>query len=79
MKIYVLKDKLSNSIVNVFLGENIDVALRSVKSMIESFVNANNSGALIQLKDCDLHEINFIENKIIEVKDLIKEPKGENK
>ena len=47
--------------------------------MIESFVNVSNSGALIQLKDCDLHEINFIENKIIEVKDLIKKPKGENK
>lgn len=74
MKIYYLFDKLSKTIINVFLSENIDTALRAVKCMIENFKQANNAGALIQIKDCELKEIKTSDdNFIVDVKDLIKE------
>lgn len=74
MKVYYLYDKLSKTIINVFLSENVDTALRSVKCMLENFKHSNNAGALIQIKDCELIEVASVDGKkIIKVKDLIKD------
>lgn len=73
MKIYVLKDTISNSLVTCFVNDNREAAMRTIRTTIDMFVEQKNSGALAIWKDCDLFEVQFEAEgtqKVIKLSDL---------
>lgn len=72
MKIYYVKDTLSGSVVHCFLAENIEVANRTVRNMLDSLIKNNNVSAVSTFKDCWLYESEIdLSKKMIEIINLI--------
>ena len=72
MKIYYVKDTLSGQVVHCFLAENIEVANRTVRNMLDSLVKNNNVSAVSTFKDCWLYESEIdLSKKMIEIINLI--------
>ena len=72
MKIYYVKDTLSGQVVHCFLAENIEVANRTVRNMMDSLIKNNNVAAVSTFKDCWLYESEIdLSKKMIEIINLI--------
>ena len=72
MKIYYVKDTLSGQVVHCFLAENIEVANRTVRNMMDSLIKNNNVAAVSTFKDCWLYEAEIdLSKKMIEIINLI--------
>ena len=72
MKIYYVKDTLSGQVVHCFLAENIEVANRTVRNMLDSLMKNNNVSAVSTFKDCWLYESEIdLSKKMIEIINLI--------
>ena len=72
MKIYYVKDTLSGQVVHCFLAENIEVANRTVRNMLDSLIKNNNVSAVSTFKDCWLFESEIdLSKKMIEIINLI--------
>lgn len=77
MKIYVLKDKMTGTLINCFMSENCESAMRTMRVMIDSYTANGNEPILAVIKDCDLFEVEFDgSKKIIEVSQLFNKPKA---
>ncbi len=72
MKIYFVKDTLSGQVVHCFLAENIEVANRTIRNMLDSLIKNNNVSAVSTFKDCWLYESEIdLSKKMIEIINLI--------
>ena len=72
MKIYFVKDTLSGQVVHCFLAENIEVANRTVRNMMDSLIKNNNVAAVSTFKDCWLYESEIdLSKKMIEIINLM--------
>ncbi len=70
MKLYLLKDKISNNIVSAFTFENLDVLKRYLISNKIDLVKNGNHSSLRLLNDCEVFEadIIFVQNKYLSLK-----------
>lgn len=72
MKIYYVKDTLSGQVVHCFLAENIEVANRTIRNMMDSLIKNNNVSAVSTFKDCWLYESEIdLSKKMIEIINLM--------
>lgn len=61
-KIYVIYDRKSESLVDSFIGENKEVALRFMSIRVHGAFEQKNFGLLTIWRDCDIIELYQIEN-----------------
>ena len=63
---------MSGQVVHCFLAENIEVANRTVRNMMDSLIKNNNVAAVSTFKDCWLYESEIdLSKKMIEIINLI--------
>ena len=57
MKVFVLFDKISKKLVDCFLSENNETAIRRIRVQLDTFNDSKNYGAITMLRDCTLYEV----------------------
>lgn len=67
MKLYLLKDKISNNIVSTFTFENLDVLKRYLISNKLDLERNGNHSSLRLLNDCEVYEVEivYVQNKYL--------------